>query len=269
MTIGNWDLKWPRSRVLDVFSLDRNWIRQFIIWYHKKIYREISGINIGSDSIIILTILAQLRSYGWWKWTEKEKTIPTFSKARNMIVHHQTGFTNWWSNIIKKIYLEISGINIGSDSAVISTILVQLRSHGWLKCTENEKKCALFPCRRTIRYTNLSIERVILRRHNHWAQDSVLVSAAVSICGLVLGTLRWTLTQQPGKHSHWTYFLYFLRFWDHVQSKRWTGFDLNLVVKILSFSQIFFADVSALCVFFGWHWTSEKIHFFYGKCGIP
>jgi hypothetical protein len=29
-----------------------------------------------------------------------------------------------------------------------------------------------------------------------------------------------------------------------------------------------FFDAGALRVLFGWHWWSEKIHFFYGKCGI-
>jgi hypothetical protein len=89
------------------------------------------------------------------------------------------------------------------------------------------------------------MDRVILRRDDHWTQDPVLISAVVSIYGLVLGALRWTLTQRPEKHSHWIYFLYLLRFWDHVQSKLWTGFDLNLTVKFLSFSQIIFPHVGA------------------------
>jgi hypothetical protein len=137
--------------------------------------------------------------------------------------------------------MEISGINIGSDSAVISAILAQLRSHGWLKWTEKEKICALSPYRRTVRYTNLSMEKDILRWDSHWTQGSVLISAVVSICELILGMLRWTLTQQPEKHSHWIYFLYFLRFWDRVQLKPWIGFGLNLAVEFLSFSQIIFS----------------------------
>jgi hypothetical protein len=131
------------------------------------------------------------------------------------------------------------------------------------------EKCALFPYRRTVRCTNLFMEGPILQRDNHWTQDSVLISAVVSICGLVLGTLHRKLTQQPKKHSHWIYFLYFLRFSDCVPSKPWTGFDLNLAVKFLSFSQIIFL----------WCWrsmcplqTALKVRentLFYGKCGIP
>jgi hypothetical protein len=168
------------------------------------------------------------------------RKVCTFSQMRNMVVRHQTGFINSWCNLTMKIYLQISERNIGPDSAILSTILAQLRSHGWLKCTANEKKRALFPCRWTVRCTDLSMERVILRLDNHWAQDSVLISVVVSICGLVLGTLHWTSIQQLEKHSHWMYFLYFLRFWDRVQSKPWTSFDLNLAIRFLSFSQIIF-----------------------------
>jgi hypothetical protein len=102
------------------------------------------------------------------------------------------------------------------------------------------KKCALLPCRRTVRYTTLYMETVILRRYNNWTRDYVLISVVVSICGLVLSTLRWTLAQQSEKQSYWIYFLSFFRFCDRIQSKPWAGFDLNLAIKFLSFSQIFF-----------------------------
>jgi hypothetical protein len=131
------------------------------------------------------------------------------------------------------------------------------------------EKCGLFPCHRTFRITNLPMERIMLQWDNHWTQDPVLTSAVVSSCGLVLGPLRWTLSQQPEKHSYWIYFLYFFRFWGRVQRKPWAGFDLNLAIKFMSFSQIIFSDVGALCILFGWQWRSEKIHFFFGKCGIP
>jgi hypothetical protein len=130
------------------------------------------------------------------------------------------------------------------------------------------EKRAFFPCRRTVRYTNLYMERLILRRDNHWTQDSVLISAVVSICGLVPGTLRWTLIQQPEKHSHWIYFLYFLRFRDLVQSKPWTGFDLNLVIKVLSFSQIIFLWCRRSARPLRMALKVRETHFFYGKCGI-
>jgi hypothetical protein len=130
------------------------------------------------------------------------------------------------------------------------------------------KKCALFPCRRTVRYTNLSMERVILWQDNHWTQGSVLISAVVPICGLILETLRWALTQQREKHNHWIDLLYILRFWDHVQSKPWTGFDLNLAVKFLSFSRILFLWCRrSICPL----WMALKVRespIFYGKCGI-
>jgi hypothetical protein len=184
---------------------------------------------------ICTTQITSLIKMNW-----KQKLNPTFSKMRNIVVHNQMGFTNSYSNITKRSYLEISGIDIGSSFAIISKILAQLRSHGWLKSTENEKNCGLFPGRRTVRHTNLSMERVTLRRDNHWTQDSVLVSAVASICGLVLGAVRWISIHQPEKHSHWIHFLYFLRFWDRVQSRTWTCFDLNLAVKFLSFSQIIF-----------------------------
>jgi hypothetical protein len=95
----------------------------------KKVCLEISGIDIGSDSTIISTISAQFKSHGRSKWVENEKSIHTFSQMRNTALHHQTGFINSESNIAKKIHLEISGIDIGLDSAIISTISVQLRSH--------------------------------------------------------------------------------------------------------------------------------------------
>jgi hypothetical protein len=90
-------------------------------------------------------------------------------------------------------------------------------------------------------YKSVHGKKAILQRYSYWTHDSVLIFAVVSIYGLILGTLRWTLTQQPEKHSRWIYFLYFLRFWDRLSSKPWTGFDLNLAVKFLTFSQIIFS----------------------------
>jgi hypothetical protein len=52
---------------------------------HRKSIWKISGINIGSDSTIISTILAQLRSHGWLKWAENENRAISNNIARERI----------------------------------------------------------------------------------------------------------------------------------------------------------------------------------------
>jgi hypothetical protein len=56
----------------------------------------------------------------------------------------KTGFINSQSNVTKKIDLEMSKINVGSDSTIISMILAKFRSPGWLKWTENIEPISTF-----------------------------------------------------------------------------------------------------------------------------
>jgi hypothetical protein len=86
MTMGNWYLKWPGSctRCLVTGSKRDSSIHNLIL--QRKTYLEISGIDNRSDSAIISTILAQLRSHGWLKLPENEKTC-AFSMPSNSQMH--------------------------------------------------------------------------------------------------------------------------------------------------------------------------------------
>jgi hypothetical protein len=87
MTIGNRDLKWPGSRVLDVFSPDQNRIHRFIIWYHKENLSQ----NIRNkywirfcyrfDDIGTTQITWLIKMH--WKWEQ----MCTFSMASNSQIH--------------------------------------------------------------------------------------------------------------------------------------------------------------------------------------
>jgi hypothetical protein len=110
---------------------------------------------------------------------------------------------------------------------------------------------------------------MISLQDNHWTQNYISISAGASVFGLVIGTVRWTLIQKSENHDHWIYFLNCLRLWDPVQSKPWTGFDLSLIVKVLSFSQIIFLWCRRSLCPLRTELNIIEISFFYEKCGTP